>query len=106
MIQSDLADRFFNSSEKRLAQALLLMSGLGETDEIESLPSEVTQESLAEMMGITNSAVGLFMSRFRELGFIRCDGRIQVHRSLLNIILNDRLPDNDTATPEIVHPAR
>jgi CRP-like cAMP-binding protein len=105
-IQSDLVDQLFNSAEKRLAQTLLLMSGFGETGELVRLPSEITEESLAESIGASKSAVRFFMNRFRELGFIRCDGRIQVHQSLLNSILNDRLPGNNTSTPEIVLPAR
>jgi len=105
-IQSDLVDQLFDSSEKRLARALLLMSGLGKTGEIESLPLEITEERLAEMIGAPRSAVRFFMNRFRELGFIRYDGQIRVHQSLLDTILHDRLPGNNTATPEIVHPAR
>jgi CRP-like cAMP-binding protein len=89
-IQSDLVDQFFSSSKKRLGQTLLLMSGFGETGEMETLPSEVTEESPAEMIGVPKSAVSLFMSRFCELGFIRYHGRIQVHQSLLNKVLHDR----------------
>jgi CRP-like cAMP-binding protein len=105
-IQSDLVDQLFNSSEKRLAQALLLMSGCGETGEMKTLPAEITEESLAETIGAPLSTVRFFMNRFRELGFIRHDGPIQVHSSLLNAILHDRLPGNNTATPEIVYPER
>jgi CRP-like cAMP-binding protein len=103
-IQSDLVDQLFNSSEKRLARTLLLMSGFGETGELEPLPPEITEESLAEMIGVPSSSVSFFMNRFRELGFVRWDGQIQVHQSLLNSILRDRLPGNNTATPEIEHP--
>jgi len=90
----------------RLARALLLMSGFGETGELDPLPTEIAEESLAEMIGSPKSAVSSFMNRFRELGFIRYDGQIHVDKSLLNAILHDRLPGNNTATPEIVHPAR
>lgn len=103
-IESDLVDQLFNSSEKRLAQTLLLMSGLGEAGELEPLSAEITEESLAETIGAPKSAVSFFMNRFRELGFIRGEDRIQVHQSLLNTILHDRLPGNNTATPEIVRP--
>ena len=105
-IQSDLVDQLFNSSEKRLARALLLMAGIGETGEMGLLPREITEESLAEMIGAPKSVVGFFMNRFRDLGFIRYDGPIRIHQSLLNAILHDRLPGDNAATPEIVHPAR
>lgn len=105
-IQSDLVDQLFNSSENRLARILVLMAGYGEPGELGTLPPEVTEESLAEMLGVPKPAVSFFMNRFRELGFIDYDGRIQVHRTLLNVILHDRLPGNNAATPEIVHPPR
>jgi CRP/FNR family cyclic AMP-dependent transcriptional regulator len=93
--QADLIDQLFNSSEKRLARILLLMAEFGKPGEQEIIP-HVTQESLAEMIGTTRSRVSFFMNRFRKLGFIEYNGRIKVHRSLLNIILHDQLPDRDT----------
>ena len=63
---------------------------------------EISEDRLAEMIGTSKSAVSFFMNRFRELGFIRYDGRIQVHESLLDVILHDRLPGNNAETPEIV----
>ena len=90
--QADLVDQLFNSSEKRLARVLLLMAEFGKPGEPESLIPEVSQETLAEMIGTTRSRVSFFMNRFRKLGFIEYNGRIKVHRSLLNAILLDRLP--------------
>jgi CRP-like cAMP-binding protein len=100
-IQSDMVDQLFDSSEKRLARALLLISGIGETGERELPAPEVTEERLAEMIGAPSSTVRFLMNRFQELGFIRYDGQIQVHHSLLNTILHDRLPGNNTATPAV-----
>jgi CRP-like cAMP-binding protein len=105
-IQSDLVDQLFNSSEKRLARILLLMAGFGETGELEMLHPEITEESLAETIGTSKSAVTFFMNRFRELGFISFDGRIQVHKALLDAMLHDRLPGNNATPPEIVYSAR
>ena len=87
--QADLVDQLFNSSEKRLARILLLLAEFGKPGEPESLIPEITQESLAEMIGTTRSRVSFFMNRFRKLGFIEYNGRIQVHKSLLNVILHD-----------------
>jgi len=88
--QADLVDQLFNSSEKRLARILLLMAEFGQPGEPESLIPEITQETLAEMIGTTRSRVSFFMNRFREHGFIEYNGRIRVHKSLLNVILNDQ----------------
>jgi CRP/FNR family cyclic AMP-dependent transcriptional regulator len=88
-IQADLVDQLFNSSEKRLARILLLMAEFGKSGEPESLIPKITQETLAEMIGTTRSRVSFFMNRFRKLGFIEYDGRIRVHKSLLNVILHD-----------------
>jgi len=90
-IQADLVDQLFNSSEKRLARLLLLMAQFGEADAQETLLPKISQETLAEMIGTTRSRVSFFMNRFRKLGFIEYNGRIRVHRSLLNVILHDRL---------------
>jgi CRP/FNR family cyclic AMP-dependent transcriptional regulator len=87
--QADLVDQLFNSSEKRLARTLLLMAQFGEPGETHALIPPITQETLAEMIGTTRSRVSFFMNRFRKLGFIEYDGRIQVHKSLLNVILHN-----------------
>ena len=87
--QADLVDQLFNSSEKRLARILLLLAEFGKPGEPESLIPEITQETLAEMIGTTRSRVSFFMNRFRKLGFIEYNGRIRVHRSLLNVVLHD-----------------
>ena len=88
-IQADLVDQLFNSSEKRLARILLLMAEFGKPGEPETLHSQISQETLAEMIGTTRSRVSFFMNRFRKLGFIEYDGRIRVHKSLLNVVLQD-----------------
>jgi hypothetical protein len=85
--QADLVDQLFNSREKRLARILLLLAEFGKPGEPESLIPEITQETLAEMIGTTRSRVSFFMNRFREHGFIEYNGRIRVHKSLLNVIL-------------------
>jgi CRP/FNR family transcriptional regulator, cyclic AMP receptor protein len=87
--QADLVDQLFNSSEKRLARILLLMAEFGKPGEPETLIPKITQETLAEMIGTTRSRVSFFMNRFRKLGFITYNGRIQVHKSLLNVVLHD-----------------
>jgi len=91
-IQADLIDQLFNSSEKRLARILLLMAEFGKPGEPEQYIPKISQETLAEMIGTTRSRVSFFMNRFRKLGFIEYNGRIKVHRSLLNAILLDRAP--------------
>jgi hypothetical protein len=90
--QADLVDQLFNSSEKRLARILLLMAEFGKPGEPESLIPKITQETLAELIGTTRSRVSFFMNRFRRLGFIEYNGRIKVHKSLLNVILHDHQP--------------
>jgi CRP-like cAMP-binding protein len=90
--QADLVDQLFNSSEKRLARILLLMAEFGKPGEPETLIPHVTQETLAEMIGTTRSRVSFFMNRFRQHGFIEYNGRIRVHKSLLNVILHDQSP--------------
>jgi CRP/FNR family cyclic AMP-dependent transcriptional regulator len=87
--QADLIDQLFNSSEKRLARVLLLLAEFGKPGEPESLIPEITQKTLAGMVGTTRSRVSFFMNRFRKLGFIEYNGRIRVHKSLLNVILHD-----------------
>jgi CRP-like cAMP-binding protein len=93
-IQADLVDQLFNSSEKRLARILLLMAEFGKVDDPETLIPKITQETLAEMIGTTRSRVSFFMNRFRKLGFIEYNGRIKVHKSLLNVILHDQLSED------------
>ena len=87
--QSDLVDQLFNNSEKRLARILLLMAEFGKPGEPETLIPDITQDTLAEMIGTTRSRVNFFMNRFRKLGFIEYNGRIKVHKSLLNVVLHD-----------------
>lgn len=94
-IQADLVDQLFNSSERRLARILLLMAEFGQPGEPEPLIPKISQETLAEMIGTTRSRVSFFMNRFRKLGFVEYDGRIRVHKSLLNVVLHDRLPEDD-----------
>jgi CRP-like cAMP-binding protein len=100
-IQADLVDQLFNSSEKRLARILLLMAEFGKPGEPEPFIPKISQETLAEMIGTTRSRVSYFMNRFRKLGFIEYNGRIRVHKSLLNVILHDQLPDDRTEESEI-----
>jgi CRP-like cAMP-binding protein len=89
-IQADLVDQLFNSSEKRLARALLLLANFGKEGEPEPLLPKISQETLAEMVGTTRARVNLFMNKFRRLGLIDYNGRIKVHRSLLNMVLHER----------------
>jgi CRP-like cAMP-binding protein len=100
--QADLVDQLFNSSEKRLARILLLMAEFGKTGEPETFIPPITQETLADMIGTTRSRVSFFMNRFRKLGFISYNGRIQVHKSLLNVVLLDQLPDHNAEKPAIL----
>ena len=99
--QADLVDQLFNSSEKRLARILLLLAEFGESGEPEAFIPPITQETLAEMIGTTRSRVSFFMNRFRKLGFIDYKSRICVHKSLLNVVLHDRLPDDNAEQPPI-----
>jgi len=100
--QADLVDQLFNSSEKRLARILLLMAEFGKPGEPEKFIPPVTQETLAEMIGTTRSRVSFFMNRFRKLGFIEYNGRIQVHKSLLNVVLLDQLPEHDSENSRLL----
>jgi CRP/FNR family cyclic AMP-dependent transcriptional regulator len=101
-IQADLVDQLFNSSEKRLARILLLMAEFGKPGEPEMLIPQITQESLAEMIGTTRSRVSFFMNRFRKLGFVEYNGRIRVHKSLLNVVLHDQLPEHNAVSASIL----
>jgi CRP/FNR family cyclic AMP-dependent transcriptional regulator len=89
--EADLVDQLFNSSEKRLARILLLLAQFGKEGKPETLIANISQETLAEMIGSTRSRVSFFMNRFRKLGFIDYHGgdELKVHRSLLNIVLHD-----------------
>ena len=89
-IQADLVDQLFNSSEKRLARALLLLANFGNEGEPEPVLAKISQETLADMVGTTRSRVNFFMNKFRRLGLISYNGRIEVHRSLLNMVLHER----------------
>ena len=89
-IQADLVDQLFNSSEKRLARALLLLANFGREGEPEPVLAKISQETLAEMIGTTRSRVSHFMNKFRRLGLIDYNGHIEVHRSLLNMVLHER----------------
>jgi len=104
--QADLVDQLFNSSEKRLARILMLMAEFGKPGEPETSIPPITQEALAEMIGTTRSRVSFFMNRFRRLGFINYNGRIQVHKSLLNVILLDQLPEHNSQKPPVVFTAQ
>src|ERR1700722_6548334 len=88
-VEEDLVDQLFNSSEKRLARALLLLANFGKEGRPEPVIANVSQETLAEMIGTTRSRVSHFMNKFRRLGFIRYNGKIEVHSSLLNVVLHD-----------------
>jgi CRP/FNR family cyclic AMP-dependent transcriptional regulator len=88
-IEEDLVDLLFNSSEKRLARVLLLMAKFGKDGQVESVIPKVSQETLAEIVGTTRSRVSFFMNRFRKLGFIDYNGGLEVHSSLLNVVLHD-----------------
>jgi CRP-like cAMP-binding protein len=91
--EEDLVDQLFNSSEKRLARVLLLLAHFGKEGVPETVVPKISQESLAEMVGTTRSRVSFFMNRFRKLGFVDYsggpDGRLQVHSSLLSVVLHD-----------------
>ena len=99
--QADLVDQLFNSSEKRLARLLLLMAEYGEPGAPAKFIPPITQETLAEMVGTTRSRISFFMNRFRRLGFIDYNGRIEVHQSLLNAVLRDRLPEHNSQSPRL-----
>jgi CRP/FNR family cyclic AMP-dependent transcriptional regulator len=88
-VQEDLVDQLFNSSEKRLARALLLLAQFGKEGAPETVIPKISQETLADMIGTTRSRVNFFMNRFRKLGFIEYNGHLSIHSSLLNVILHD-----------------
>jgi CRP-like cAMP-binding protein len=88
-IQEDLVDQLFNSAEKRLARVLLLLAHFGKEGKPEPVIPKMSQETLAEMIGTTRSRVSFFLNKFRKMGFIDYNGRLEVHSSLLNIVLHD-----------------
>jgi len=89
-IEEDLIDQLFNSSEKRLARLLLLLANFGKEGRPEPIVGKFSQETLAEMIGTTRSRVSFFMNKFRKLGFIEYNGKLEVHNSLLNVVLHDK----------------
>ncbi|MGC2077896.1 MAG: Crp/Fnr family transcriptional regulator [Xanthobacteraceae bacterium] len=89
-VEADLVDQLFNSSEKRLARALLLLANFGKDGRPEPVIAKVSQETLEEMIGTTRSRVSHFMNKFRNLGFIGYNGGIEVHSSLLSVVLHDQ----------------
>jgi CRP-like cAMP-binding protein len=89
-VEEDLVDQLFNSSEKRLARALLLLANFGKDGRLEPVIAKVSQETLADMIGTTRSRVSYFMNRFRELGYIDYNGHLEVHSSLLDAVLHEK----------------
>jgi len=100
-IEEDLIDQLFNSSEKRLARLLLLLANFGKEGRPEPIVGRFSQETLAEMIGTTRSRVSFFMNKFRKLGFVEYNGKLEVHNSLLNVILYDKpeVRTRDASTP-------
>jgi CRP/FNR family transcriptional regulator, cyclic AMP receptor protein len=89
-VEADLIDQLFNSSERRLARLLLLLANYGNEVKPEPLITKISQETLAEMIGTTRSRVSFFMNRFRKLGFISYNGHIEIHKSLLSLVLHEQ----------------
>ncbi len=89
-VEADLIDQLFNSSEKRLARALLLLANFGNDGKPKKIVAKVSQETLAEMIGTTRSRVSHFMNKFRKMGFINYNGHLEIHSSLLNVVLHDQ----------------
>jgi CRP/FNR family transcriptional regulator, cyclic AMP receptor protein len=89
-VEADLIDQLFNSSERRLARLLLILANYGNEGRPEPILAKISQETLAEMIGTTRSRVSFFMNRFRKLGFIKYNGHIEVHKSLLNLVLHEQ----------------
>src|SRR6202163_1045296 len=88
-IEEDLVDQLFNSSEKRLARALLLLARYGKQDKPQRMLPKIPQETLAEMIGTTRSRVNFFMNKFKKMGFIKYNGGLQINASLLSVVLHD-----------------
>ncbi len=89
-VEADLVDQLFNSSEKRLARTLLLLANFGDDSKPKKVIAKVSQETLAEMIGTTRSRVSHFMNKFRKMGFIEYNGHLEIHSSLLNVVLHDQ----------------
>jgi CRP/FNR family cyclic AMP-dependent transcriptional regulator len=89
-VEEDLVDQLFNSSEKRLARMLLLLANFGKEGQPLPIIAKISQETLAEMIGTTRSRVSFFMNKFRELGFVKYNGQIEVHSSLLDVVLHEK----------------
>jgi CRP-like cAMP-binding protein len=100
--QADLVDQLFNNSERRLARTLLIMADYGSESAPEALIPQVTQETLANMIGTTRSRVSFFMNRFRKLGYVSYHGRIRVNKSLLKMVLHDQLPEQNASRPKLL----
>src|SRR6266566_4407250 len=94
-VEEDLVDQLFNSTEKRLARVLLLLANFGKEGRPEPIATKISQETLAEMIGTTRSRVSFFMNRFRKLGLIDYNGQIEVHSSLLNVVLHEKPEINE-----------
>jgi CRP-like cAMP-binding protein len=88
-VEADLVDQLFNSSEKRLARLLLILAKFGKEGKPEPVIAKISQETLAEMIGTTRSRVSFFMNRFRKMGLIDYNGHLEIHSSLLNVVLHD-----------------
>jgi CRP/FNR family transcriptional regulator, cyclic AMP receptor protein len=99
-VEEDLVDQLFNSSEKRLARALLLLANFGKEGKPEPLVGHISQETLAEMIGTTRSRVSFFMNKFRKLGLISYNGTLEIHSALLSVVLNERPPHIKSDTGE------
>ena len=95
-VEEDLVDQLFNSTEKRLARVLLLLANFGKDGRPEPIIAKISQETLAEMIGTTRSRVSHFMNKFRNLGFIAYNGHLEVHSSLLSVVLNENAPTADS----------
>ena len=91
-VEEDLVDQLFNSTEKRLARMLLLLANFGKEGRPEPIIAKISQETLAEMIGTTRSRVSHFMNKFRQMGFIDYNGHLEVHSSLLSVVLSDQTP--------------
>jgi len=102
-VEEDLADQLFNSTEKRLARLLLLLANFGKEGRPEPIIAKISQETLAEMIGTTRSRVSHFMNKFRQLGFIDYNGHLEVHSSLLSVVLSELPP---TVAQPALAPAR
>ena len=96
-VEEDLVDQLFNSSEKRLARTLLLLAQFGKEGKPEAIVPRISQETLAEIVGTTRSRVSYFMNKFRQLGFIEYNGQLNVHSTLLNVVLYDKTPESRRA---------